>query len=384
MKRWFVLIASIVLQIILGGIYAWSVFVPALENNYNINAGRSSLIFGIAILVFTVVMIFAGKVLARKGPRYTAVIGALLYGIGYLTASFSAGNYYIILLGIGVITGAGIGFGYVCPLTTCIKWFPRRKGLITGFAVAGFGGGAIILTELVSYMQNSGLDTLMIFRNIAIFTGIPAVLAALILSNPTTYDKNEVEENKEDEKVLPLLKHSVIIAMIIGMFSGTFGGLLVVSNIKPIGLANDIVESYAELAISLFAVGNAAGRVLWGTVFDKVGKKAIPISLVVLGFAALLLLSNLPVIFNIGSILTGIAFGGCFVLYFLRIVDRFGDLAGQLYPYVFLAYGISAVMGPALGGWIYDMTGIYNIAIYSLFLITILGAISLYKIEKNN
>jgi OFA family oxalate/formate antiporter-like MFS transporter len=377
MKRWFLLMASIVLQIILGGIYAWSVFVPALDKFYNINASKSSLVFGITILVFTINMIFAGRVLANKGPRFTAMIGALLYSTGYLVASFSNGNYFIILIGIGIITGAGIGFGYVCPLTTCIKWFPKKKGLITGLAVAGFGGGAIILTQFVSILQNDGLGPLMIFRYIAILTGIPAIAAALALTNPPDYKS---EEN-ENEKIIYLLKNKVIIAMIIGMFSGTFGGLMVVSNIKQIGLANNLAEHYAELSISLFAVGNALGRIVWGTVFDKFGKTTIPISLIMLGGSALIMLSRSHLLFNFGALSIGLAFGGCFVLYFLRIVERFGDKAGQLYPYVFLAYGISAVLGPALGGSIYDITGTYRLAIYGLLFITLLGAIGVYYIE---
>ncbi len=380
MKRWFILIASIILQIILGGIYAWSVFIPSLNEYYSISVSQSSLVFGISILVFTITMIFAGKVLAKKGPRFTAFIGAILYTLGYLLASYSNGNYYIILSGIGVVTGAGIGFGYVCPLTTCIKWFPKKKGLITGLAVAGFGGGAIVLTQIVSFFQNNGLETLLIFRYIAIFTGIPAIAATLILTNPPDYNPKKVK----DQKATHFLKNKVIIAMIIGMFSGTFGGLMVVSNLKQIGLANQLNEYYAVLAISLFAVGNALGRVLWGTIFDTVGKKTIPISLIVLGFSAVLMLSGSPIIFNFGAIMTGIAFGGCFVLYFLRIVERFGDLVGQLYPYVFLAYGISAILGPGLGGWIYDQTGTYRLAIYGLLFISLLGAGLLYSIEKNN
>lgn len=382
LKRWFVLGASIVLQIILGGIYAWSVF--ELDTNYNnISTGQSKLIFGVTILVFTIAMIFAGKVLAKRGPRFTATIGAVLYGLGYLTASFSYGNYIIILIGIGIITGAGIGFGYVCPLTTCIKWFPKKKGLVTGLAVAGFGGGAIILTEFVYMLQASGLDTLIIFRYIAIVTGIPAVLAALILSNPSDYKERESPEGTS-KKVIHLLKNKVVIAMIIGIFSGTFGGLLVVSNVKQIGLSNQIIESYAVLGIKLYSVGNALGRIVWGSIFDRIGKKSIHISLLMLGLSALLMLSSSAIIFNIGALMTGIAFGGCFVLYFLRIVERFGDLVGQLYPYVFLAYGISAVLGPALAGWTYDQTNNYTIAIYSLLCITLLGAFFVYRIERDN
>lgn len=377
-RRWIILIASLVLQVILGGIYAWSIFIPSLQKLYEISTSKSSFIFGLTIFIFTLTMIFAGKIIHKIGPRFTALIGATFYAAGFLLASFSGGNYYIILIGIGIITGIGIGFGYICPLTTCIKWFPKQKGLITGLAVAGFGGGAILLTRHVSFLLNMGLDTLEIFRNIAIVTGIPALIAASLLTNPPDYP---VVKEKAGQSMMDLLKNRVILAAIIGIFSGTFGGLMVVSNIKVIGLTSQLAENYAILSISLFAIGNALGRIIWGSVFDRVGRIAIPVSLTLLGLSSLLLLVSSPLIFNLGALITGIAFGGCFVLYFLRVEARFGDLVAQIYPYIFLFYGMSAIFGPMLGGWIFDQTGTYILAIIGMLLLNLIGAFLVVRID---
>ena len=142
MKRWVVLMAGVVLQTILGGVYAWSAFVPALTGEHGLSNGQCGMIFGVTIAVFSVVMIPGGRLLQTLGPRITAGIGALLFAAGYVVASFSGGDFWVLVLGIGCLTGAGIGAGYVCPLTVAMKWFPSNQGLVTGVAVAGCRGGA--------------------------------------------------------------------------------------------------------------------------------------------------------------------------------------------------------------------------------------------------
>jgi len=160
-ERWIVLAAGCAIQCVLGGIYAWSIFTPYLIADYSLNSGQCGLIFGLSILVFTSVMIFSGWFVTHRGARYTALIGAFLYMAGYVTASFSGGSFTLLLFAVGVVAGAGIGFGYVCPLTAGMKWFPNRKGLVTGVAVAGFGGGAILLTAVAERLLNNGMDVLL-------------------------------------------------------------------------------------------------------------------------------------------------------------------------------------------------------------------------------
>ncbi|HMA62058.1 MAG TPA: MFS transporter, partial [bacterium] len=163
-NKWVNLIAGIIIQTILGGIYAWSIFVPHLINNYGLSKGQCGTIFGVSIAVFTLAMTLAGRILSRRGPRFTASIGAVLFLVGYLIASFSGGSFIILLVGIGLFAGSGIGFGYVCPLSVGMQWFPKHKGFITGVAVAGFGGGAIILSSVASHFLNAGMNVLIFFR----------------------------------------------------------------------------------------------------------------------------------------------------------------------------------------------------------------------------
>ena len=155
-----VVIASFIIQSCLGGIYAWSVYTPALIEHYNLTAAQLGLIFGLTITTFTIAMVGGGRLLTVWSPRSCSLACAALFGGGYWLASFSAGNFWVLLLGAGVMSGAGISLGYLSALTVCIQWHPAHKGLITGIAVAGFGGGSVIVSFFAQRLINSGIDVL--------------------------------------------------------------------------------------------------------------------------------------------------------------------------------------------------------------------------------
>ena len=364
MQKWIVLAAGIILQAILGGIYAWSAFVPELTKNFGLTKGQCGSVFGLTIAIFTLAMIPAGKLLQKRGPRLTAGIGAVLYAIGHILASYSNGNFSYLLPSFGIVIGTGIGFGYVCPLTTGMKWFPDNKGLVTGVAVAGFGGGAIIQSSLAEHLMHAQNYSVMeTFRFIGIAFGILAFISSLFMSEPSTQVN---EKDKVDQKG-PAIKEKIFTAkfglIFMGMFAGTFGGLLVVGNLKPMMLSDGLSNFHATLSISLFALGNIIGRVLWGQIHDKLGsKKTIIVSLSFFFIAMLLLFPQSQAWLSLISvILVGAGFGGCFVVYASTVVEKFGvDIFPQLYPICFLAYGIAALTGPGLGGWLYDKTNSFN------------------------
>jgi len=363
-NKWVNLFAGIIIQTILGGIYAWSIFVPHLTNNYGISKGQSGTIFGVCIAVFTLAMIWAGRIFDRKGPRFTASIGGVLFLLGYLIASFSGGSFLVIMIGIGVFSGAGIGFGYVCPLSVGMKWFPERKGLITGVAVAGFGGGAILLSTLGSHFMGSGMDVLIFFRWISIIAGALLLIASSVLAVPSSVDEDDTEKIGADKSTL---LSSPFLLNVLGIFVGTFAGLLVVGNLSPMTINVGFSEEMAAQAVSVFAIGNAIGRVSWGHFFDKIDFKTIPLSLG--GFAIFLLLLHLLSSFGIPYLILtgflGFSFGGNFVIYASSISRYFGtDSFPHLYPICFLGYGLAGIIGPGTGGFIADTTGSYTIALY--------------------
>ncbi|MFW6366668.1 MAG: MFS transporter [Spirochaetota bacterium] len=358
-NRWIVLAAGVCIQVILGGIYAWSTFTPFLQAEYSIGKGKSGLIFGTTIISFTIIMIFAGRLLEKRGPRLTASIGAVLFVAGYLMAGNSSGAYPLLLAGIGIVAGAGIGFGYVCPLATGMKWFPHHKGLVTGVAVAGFGGGAVLLSTVAEFYLESGVDVLTFFRVYGLVTGAVLLVCAMLLSAPPA--------EKADRKPIgykPLF--SVPFAMLcIGIFAGTFSGLLIIGNLCPIVQESGLTRMQAVISISFFAAGNAAGRLSWGYLYDRLRYAAIPLSLLFFSVISVLLLIPLPVpLLLAGVALLGFGFGANFVVYAGSVSDYFGmESFSHIYPLVFLGYGVAGLISPAFGGMLADMTGSYQHAL---------------------
>ncbi|MFP4105367.1 MAG: MFS transporter [Phycisphaerae bacterium] len=361
--KYIILLASLVIQICLGGVYAWSALVPALQDTVDFSVAQTQIIFGCLFAVFTLSMVLSGKLLDRLGPRWIASIGAVLFGAGYVLASFSGGNFPVMLLGIGVLTGAGTGFGYVCPLTTCMRWFPNRRGLVTGVSMAGFGGGAVLLSALAEHLLSDGMHVLTFFRWIGLGYGLALLAAALVLRFPESV--KAVASRPASVAKTFAADPFFFLCLLLGMFCGTFAGMLVIGNLKPIGLAAGVPAVQATAAISVFAAGNAAGRVTWGWLSDRVDARLIPIKMTVLGVPiALLAWVSSSAMFIIVSFAVGFGFGACFVVYAAQVASRYGlARVGGIYPVVFLAYGLAGILGPSLGGWLYDTTDSYGSAI---------------------
>jgi OFA family oxalate/formate antiporter-like MFS transporter len=374
MKRILVLPAAVLIQTCLGGVYAWSAFVPSLSTDYGLSAGQTQFVFGLAIASFTVAMVFAGRLLPQWGPRRVALLGALLFAGGHLISAAGGGRLLWLLGGFGLVGGASIGFGYVAALTTGIQWFPKHKGLVTGVAVAGFGAGAVLLSRLTTLWLGSGWTVLEILRVIGLAYGTAVGLGALLLFRPPN-DRAGTRVNLVSAK--HLLKDPLFRALAGGMFCGTFAGLLVIGNLKPIGMAGGLSPDAAAAAISFFAVGNALGRLVWGWVSDRLGYSTIPLSLVFLSGAVVLLLPArlASMTFSVAALLVGFGFGASFVLHAVNVASHYGAAeVGRVYPLLFLAYGVAGIAGPPTGGLLYDLTHSHVAAITTSVMVVLVGA----------
>src|SRR5436190_10533202 len=154
-NRWVIAIAGVFLQVALGAVYAWSVFRVPLAKQFGWSISEVTLTFTISIFVLGVAAFFGGLWLNRKGPRIVAMTGGLLYGVGVFLASFSANKLWWLYLSYGVIGGIGLGFSYIVPIAVLVKWFPDRRGLITGIAVGGFGAGALVTAPVAQRLIHS-------------------------------------------------------------------------------------------------------------------------------------------------------------------------------------------------------------------------------------
>src|SRR5436309_2806767 len=181
-NRWVIAIAGVLLQIALGAVYAWSVFRVPLAKQFGWSISEITLTFTISIFVLGVAAFFGGLWLNRKGPRVVALTGGTLYGLGVFLASFSHSLWWL-YISYGVIGGIGLGFAYIVPVAVLVKWFPDRRGLITGIAVAGFGAGALITAPVATRLIQS-VGVLSTFAYLGVAYLIVAVVTGVFMQNP--------------------------------------------------------------------------------------------------------------------------------------------------------------------------------------------------------
>ncbi|MGM0381671.1 MAG: MFS transporter, partial [bacterium] len=264
-----------------------------------------------------------------------------------------------LLVGISVLSAVGIGLGYITPLVTCIKWFPEHEGLVSGVSVAGFGGGAIFLSSIAEYLYRINFSTLDIFELIGYCYGAVIIFGALFLEYPD--DRGQSDDRSIHFKIL--FTNSLLWLLGFSLFSAATGGLVVIGNLKPLALEASLSNWAAALAISVFAGGNAAGRIIWGWITDKIGWRAIPASLFSISIAifGLIFLSFYSIVFLIFSFVVGLGFGACFVVYVTYLSRRYGsNKVGSIYPVVFLSFGIAGGVGPVMSGYLLEITGSYS------------------------
>ncbi|MDF9407246.1 MAG: putative MFS-type transporter YhjX [Pelotomaculum sp. PtaB.Bin013] len=356
-NRWLVVVGALLIQIALGAVYIWSVFKGPLMTKFKWDAAPTNLTFSIIILVFAIGTVIFGKMQDKIGPRSVATIGGILLGVGLVLAKWttSLGWLYITF---GVIGGLGIGAGYVCPLSTCVKWFPDKKGLITGLAVAGFGGGALVFTPVAkSLIASKGvLDT---FAYLGIIFGICVVIGAQFLKNPPPGYKPAGWEppvlatgkaSGGDYDTGEMVKTAQFYLMWISYLFGSAAGLMIISNALPIATAQGLGEALAASAVMTVSVFNAAGRLIWGTVSDKLGRtKTLLIIFTLCGITMIGLKALTGTSILLGVSLVGFCFGGYLAIYPSMTADYFGTKSlGMNYGTVFMAYGIGALLGPML------------------------------------
>jgi OFA family oxalate/formate antiporter-like MFS transporter len=374
MRRWLILAVVVLVQLCIGGIYAWSNLARALTDEYGLFEWQAQLIFGVNIAAFALTMLFAGPLLDRRGPRRPTLIGGGLFAAGLLVASLSGGRFPLLLAGYGVVAGTGLGFVYLCPISTAVRWFPKRKGLVTGVAVAGFGGGAIILSNLIERLLADGLTPLDVFLWVGVVYGALILVGGSLLANPPDSpappSPDEVPRVSRDPRFWRLFG---------AMFAGTFAGLLIIGNLKRLGLSGGVEEFFAVASVSALAAGNALGRIGWGLIADRFGRgPASVLSLSLLAGSILLLLpaAGSGWLFLIVAACVGFNFGAAMVLYATQTSDVYRpENFGRVYARVSLAYGLSGTLGPFIGGLVYDLTHNFWPAVVIAAAVAVSGAV---------
>src|ERR1700749_5362146 len=179
-NRWGIAAAGFLMQMALGAVYAWSVFRIPLAKQFHWSIEQVTVTFTVSIVVLGVACFFGGLWLNRKGPRVVALTGGFLDGLGVFLASFSANKLWWLYLSYGVIGGIGVGFAYIVPIAVLVKWFPDRRGLITGIAVGGFGAGALVTAPVAQRLIQS-VGVLKTFAYLGVAYMIVVVVAGVFM-----------------------------------------------------------------------------------------------------------------------------------------------------------------------------------------------------------
>lgn len=373
MKKYLTTFASFVIMLCLGGVYAWSITASELTEKYGFSNTRTQLIFGTVIAVFPVTMIYAGRLARRIKARLLGYLSGILFALGYLLAGFSNGNFFIVFIGAGILTGMGTGFGYLVALTVPVKWFPQRKGLITGISAAGFGLGAIALSPVAEMILDSGRNIFDLFK----FVGVVYGLVIFLLSNFIFQAK--VDEGMKNLPNTQFLSAKIFRRLFGGIFLGTFSGLLIIGSLKIIGGQNNITNHILILGVSFFAGSNFAGRLFWGFLSDYLASGITIFMALAIQALAIFLMGYLDLndgLYILLSVLIGFGFGGNFVLFAKETARVYGITnLGIVYPYVFIGYAIAGIAGPLTGGMLFDYFGHYRNAVLFSGMISFSGGL---------
>ena len=380
-NRGFVVLGAILIQLALGAIYAWSVFTPSLKNE-GWSSENTQWVFAVGLASFAIFMVFAGKKLKTWGPRTLTWTGGIILGAGYLLAGLvGASNFIALLLLIGLVGGMGIGFAYVVPIAVGMRWFPDKKGMITGLAVAGFGFGAMLWVKLAGswghLIENLGLSTTFSIYGIAF--AIMVIVGGLWMVfppegwKPEGYKEKQAtnQSNKKSKKDFSsnemlgkvqfyLIFFTFVFSAGAGLMSIGLMKLYPMQALMDSGISETAASAISGTAMAVFfSLANGLGRIIWGMLSDKLGRKlSIIIMTATQGFLVILFtyMAGTEILLYLGATLIGFNFGGNFALFPTITADTFGAKnVGQNYPFVFLAYGVGGIFGPILGGKMGDL-----------------------------
>lgn len=360
--RYLILAAAVVMQLCLGATYAWSIFVDALKAGTGMSQAAAQVPFTVFYMVFPATLIVSGTLLGRLGPRRCAIIGGFIFGGGWVFAGLGRVHFAFTVLGIGVLGGLGVGLAYIVPIATGMLWFPRNKGLVTGVAVAGFGGGAAIVSQTAEHFMKSGVSPFQAFVGFGTTFAALVLLAGSCMRNPPGHVARGTRLSAAGE----FLRDRYFIVLYAAMFVGLAAGFTVSGNLKQMGSGSAAAK--AALAVALFAIANAAGRVTWGAVFDRVGPIAIRINLATQAAVFLAAPWWLDSVAGLGFLALGAGFnyGGVLVLYASSVARHWGpERVGPIYGWLFSA-NIPASVAPMLAGMAFDQTKSFTIPLVAV------------------
>jgi len=378
LSRWWRVVGGLLMNLALGSLYAWSVFVAPLEKEFGWKRADTSAVFTWAVVVFAIAFIVAGRLQDKLGPFFISLTGCILLTVGFLLSARTTSLGYLIFA-FGILVGIGNGFGYATPIPVMAKWFPDKRGLAVGLAVAGYGGGSAIFGPLANLwlIPTYGWRTTFVVLGVIFFA--MTLLGALLLKNPpvgyrppgwapapaakaaaTTYEFRPGE----------MLRTPAFYFMWIAYALGCAAGLMVISQLIPFAKSVGIPgAALPVIGLVIGAAGNASGRILSGWMSDAMGR--LNVLRLMIGISAV----SMPILYLTGSSVP-MLYLMVFIVYWCygtqlsvnasTTSDFWGTKnAGINYGLLFTSWGVAGFIGPRIGGKLFDKFGNYKAAFYT-------------------
>jgi len=376
MSRWWCLAGGLSMNLALGTLYGWSVFVAPLEQRFGWTRAETSMVFTIAAIVFAISFVFAGRIQDKYGPLPCSLIGGVLVSLGFYLSSFTTSLSYLYIC-FGVIGGLGNGFGYATPIPVMAKWFPDKRGLAVGIAVGGYGAGSAIFGPLAQLKLIPAYGLPATFQILGGLFFVMTMVGAFLLRNPPAGYQPEgwvptakqVSNTAHEWTPGETLRTPTFWLMWAGYALGCSAGLMVISQLVPFAASAGVATaSLSTMTLLVGAFGNASGRVLSAWMSDRLGR--INVLRVMIGISMV----AMPALYAAGSNV-GLLYVAVFVVYWcygtqlsvngVAAADFWGTKnAGVNYGMLFTAWGVAGIIGPRIAGVLFDRYHNYQAAFY--------------------
>ncbi len=387
-SRWWRIAGGLCMNLALGAVYGWSIFVAPLEKDFGWTRREVSTIFTILVLVFGLTFIIGGRIQDKKGPFWVSITAVVLNSLGFFMAGF-ANNLGWLYFWLGIVAATGQGFGYATPIPVMAKWFPDRRGLAVGLAVAGYGGGSAIFGPLGGYYLIPTYGWRSTFFIFGIIFFVMTLIGAFLLKNPpvgyrpagwTPAPAAKAAATAYEFTPTEALRTPAMYFMWIAYALGTSAGLMVISQLVPFARSKGISLALATTAIFIGALGNASGRIFSGWLSDAIGRLNTLRLMIGVSIIAM------PILYHAGGNITTL-YLMVFVVYYCygtqlsvnasSAADFWGPKnAGANYGLLFTAWGVAGVIGPIIGGRLFDIYKDYQVAFYTAGVICAVALVS--------
>jgi OFA family oxalate/formate antiporter-like MFS transporter len=394
-SRWWRLLGGLLMTLALGTLYAWSVFVTPLENEFGWKRAQTSTVFTFAVVVFAASLLLAGRLQDRFGPFWTSVTGSILITLSFFLFAYTSSLYYL-YFSYGVLGGIGNGFGYGTVVPVMAKWFPDKTGLAIGLALAGYGGGSAIFgtfANLVLFPHFGWRASCMILSGIFL---VMTMTGALLLKNPVANRHPAAQTSafhftttRRQYTPGEVLRTPAFYLLWLGFGLGSTAGLMVISQLIPFAKNQGIASAtIATLGLVIGAFGNVSGRILSGWLSDLMGRlNTLRVVLVMSSIA-------MPALYWVGTHIAGL-YALIFIVYFCygtqasvnpsTVADFWGTRhAGANYGLLFTAWGFAGILGPTIGGVLFDKYRNYGAAFYTAAVLAVVAFICVFAARRPN